>query len=319
MHHLLKICIAATLVTNLEAHAAVNGIIAGGTYHRGWKVEYAYWNPFPDVVGWPNPVVKDTGPVEASLYQDPDIICHKKATNAKLHAKIAAGDKIQFQWDRWLDSHHGPVLTYLAKCNGPCETVDKTQLKFFKIDEGGLINYDKSPGHWASDDLLANNASWTSTIPASITPGNYVVRHEIIALHFANKPLGAQNYPQCINLEITGSGTDDPEGVLGTELYKSSDPGIAVDIYSKLEYKIPGPPLYKPTNTSGSKDKVAIEPSSGPTEVSGQVSPTNNTMEPEIENATQFTPTPQETTKLTPTPQSATGKPASRRCKILRT
>jgi len=52
---------------------------------------------------------------------------------------------------------------------------------------------DKSPGHWASDDLLANNAPWTSAIPASTAPGNYVVRHEIIALHFANKPLGAQS------------------------------------------------------------------------------------------------------------------------------
>jgi len=38
LHYLLKICIAGTLVTTLEAHAAVNGIIAGRTYHRGWKV-----------------------------------------------------------------------------------------------------------------------------------------------------------------------------------------------------------------------------------------------------------------------------------------
>lgn len=55
-------------------------------------------------------------------------------------------------------------------------------------------------------------------------------------------------YPQCINLEITGSGSDKPESTLGTELYDSKDPGIMYNIYndeSNPTYPIPGPELYE--------------------------------------------------------------------------
>lgn len=47
-------------------------------------------------------------------------------------------------------------------------------------------------------DLIKNNFSWDLTIP-NLAPGNYVVRHEIIALHAAGQANGAQSYPQCIN------------------------------------------------------------------------------------------------------------------------
>lgn len=84
------------------------------------------------------------------------------------------------------------------------------------------------------------------TIPESIAPGNYVLRHEIIALHSAGEPNGAQNYPQCINLEVSGSGSDKPEGVPGTELYTADDEGITFNIYQAMDsYPIPGPALYE--------------------------------------------------------------------------
>ena len=47
-------------------------------------------------------------------YGSDDIICHLSATNAKGHVVVAAGDKISLQWTTWPDSHHGPVITYLA-------------------------------------------------------------------------------------------------------------------------------------------------------------------------------------------------------------
>ena len=100
-------------------------------------------------------------------------------------------------WNGWPESHHGPVIDYLAPCsNGDCTTVDKTSLKFFKIAEAGLISDTTAPGSWASDQLIANNNSWSITIPAKIAPGPYVLRHEMIALHSANNANGAQNYPQ---------------------------------------------------------------------------------------------------------------------------
>lgn len=51
-------------------------------------------------------------------------------------------------------------------------------------------------------------------------------------------------YPQCINLKVTGGGSDNPEGTLGTELYTSTDPGILYNIYNDETspvYQIPGP------------------------------------------------------------------------------
>lgn len=157
---------------------------------------------------------------------------------------VAAGDKINLQWTTWPDSHHGPVIDYLANCGDSCETVDKTTLKFFKIDGVGLVDDTTVPGTWGDDQLIANNQSWMVEIPPTLAPGNYVLRHELIALHSAGTEGGAQNYPQCFNLQVTGSGSAQPSGVLGTELYKATDAGILVNIYTSLStYVVPGPTL----------------------------------------------------------------------------
>lgn len=133
-------------------------------------------------------------------------------------------------------------MSYMAKCDGECETVDKTELRFFKIAEAALINV--SPPLWASEQLQFNNNSWTVNVPKSIAPGKYVLRNEIIALHSANQEDGAQNYPQCINLEVTGTGTENPAGYLPTTFYNAKDPGILFDLYEPFDsYSIPGPPV----------------------------------------------------------------------------
>ena len=147
-------------------------------------------------------------------YGSSDIICHENATNAKGHAAVAAGEKINIQWTTWPSSHHGPVISYLADCGDSCETVDKTTLEFFKIDGVGLVDDTDVPGTWGDDQLIANNNSWLVEIPPTLKAGYYVLRHEIIALHSAEEEDGAQNYPQCFNLQVTGSGTAHPSGVL---------------------------------------------------------------------------------------------------------
>ena len=76
--------------------------------------------------------------------------------------------------------------------------------------------------------------------------GHYVFRHETIACHGANTLGGAQNYPFCINIDVTGSGTQNPTGTLGVNLYKENDPGIYFNPYVTLtSYTIPGPTLWK--------------------------------------------------------------------------
>jgi hypothetical protein len=150
---------------------------------------------------------------------------------------------VQLFWNTWPPGHKGPVLDYLAPCaNNNCSTVDKTALKFAKIDQVGLKS-GPSPGTWGTDDLVANNNSWTVTIPSSLKAGAYVLRHEIVSLHASRSDNGAQNYPQCVNLLVSGSGSKVPSnGASPTTFYKRTDPGVLIDIYNNLNsYTIPGP------------------------------------------------------------------------------
>ncbi|KAK3503416.1 glycosyl hydrolase family 61-domain-containing protein [Neurospora crassa] len=227
---------------SVAAHGHVSNIVINGEYYRGFDSSLNYMANPPAVVGW-KANNQDNGFVGPDAFSSPDIICHKDATNAKGHAVVKAGDKISIQWETWPESHKGPVIDYLANCGASgCETVDKTSLEFFKIDEVGLVDGQK----WGSDQLIANNNSWLVEIPPTIAPGFYVLRHEIIALHSAGQPNGAQNYPQCFNIQVTGSGTEKPAGVKGTALYKPDDAGISVNIYQSLSsYSIPGPALIK--------------------------------------------------------------------------
>ena len=229
----------------VAAHGHVTNIIINGLSFQNYDpFSFPYQQNPPKVVGW-TASNTDNGFVGPESFASPDIICHKSATNAGGHAVVAAGDKIFIQWDTWPDSHHGPVIDYLANCGSAgCETVDKTTLEFFKIDEVGLIDGTTAPGVWGSDQLIANGNAWLVQIPSTIAPGNYVLRHEIIALHSANNLNGAQNYPQCFNLQITGAGTATPQGTLGTKLYTATDAGILANIYNPpLTYTIPGPAL----------------------------------------------------------------------------
>jgi hypothetical protein len=236
---------ALAAAASVSAHGRVTNIVINGVSYQNYDAtSFPYMQNPPTVVGW-TAGNTDNGFVAPDAFASGDIICHKSATNAGGHAVVAAGDKIFIQWNTWPESHHGPVIDYLANCgDAGCETVDKTTLKFFKIDEVGLVDGTSAPGVWGSDQLIANNNSWMVQIPSNIAPGNYVLRHEIIALHSANQANGAQNYPQCFNLQITGSGTETPAGTLGTALYKADDAGILANIYtSPVTYEIPGPAL----------------------------------------------------------------------------
>ncbi|KAL2176433.1 glycoside hydrolase family 61 protein [Thermothelomyces heterothallicus CBS 202.75] len=226
----------------VAAHGHVSHIIVNGVYYRNYDPTTDWYQPNPPtVIGW-TAADQDNGFVEPNSFGTPDIICHKSATPGGGHATVAAGDKINIVWTpEWPESHIGPVIDYLAACNGDCETVDKSSLRWFKIDGAG---YDKAAGRWAADALRANGNSWLVQIPSDLKAGNYVLRHEIIALHGAQSPNGAQAYPQCINLRVTGGGSNLPSGVAGTSLYKATDPGILFNPYvSSPDYTVPGPAL----------------------------------------------------------------------------
>ncbi|KAK1766337.1 glycosyl hydrolase family 61-domain-containing protein [Phialemonium atrogriseum] len=235
---------ALAYVSRVNAHGHVANIVVNGESWEGYDpTTFIYFHPPPTVIGWTYDG-EDNGFIASSEFSHPDIICHRSATPGGGHAVVAAGSEISLQWEEpWPRSHHGPVLDYLANCHGPCEEVDKTQLEFFKIDGAGYSPSSGTNG-WASDTLIANHDTWLVRIPADLAPGDYVLRHEIIALHEAPIHGEAQAYPQCLNLRITGSGSLRPEGIPATELYTPDDEGIHFDIYDPFStYPIPGPPL----------------------------------------------------------------------------
>ncbi|KAK0629035.1 glycosyl hydrolase family 61-domain-containing protein, partial [Bombardia bombarda] len=230
---------------SVAAHGHVKNIVVNGLSYQGFDINtFPYMQNPPVVAGW-TASNTDNGFVGPESFAAADIICHRDSANAKGHAIVKAGDKVLIQWDTWPESHKGPVIDYLANCGAAgCETVDRTSLNFFKIDEVGLIDGSAAPGKWGSDQLIANNNAWLVEIPPTLAAGFYVLRHEVIALHSAGQTNGAQNYPQCFNLQVAGGGSLAPAGVKGQALYKAADPGILVNIYQTLtSYAIPGPAL----------------------------------------------------------------------------
>lgn len=91
--------------------------------------------------------------------------------------------------------------------------------------------------------FMSGSRTYTYTIPSCLKAGYYLVRHEIIALHSAYSYPGAQFYPSCHQLQVTGSGSSSGPSskVPFPGAYKSTDPGIKYDMYNPSTYTIPGP------------------------------------------------------------------------------
>jgi len=137
-----------SLVSAVTAHGTVSAILADGILYvlshiygpysltslsyQGYNPSYQYMNPTPIISAWSTPQDLDNGFVSPASYGNADIICHKGATPGKVNAPVKAGGKVQFYWTPWPISHKGPMIDYLAACNGPCENVDKSTLKVMK-------------------------------------------------------------------------------------------------------------------------------------------------------------------------------------------
>lgn len=235
----------ALLIAAASAHGYVEGIFVDEQWNEGFKPWYFIIPNPPDVAGWRINDM-DYGFIAPQNFTNPDIICHREATPGKAYVTVPAGSTIKLAWNQWLHDHKGPILNYLADCKGDCLAADREELEFVKIEQTGLLE-GTNPGTWVTDDMLASNITTSTTIPANLKPGLYVLRHEVWALHQAAKLNGAQAYPQCINLNVTGSGTAEISGGASpTTFYKAEDPGILFNLYEDFtDYTYPGPELWK--------------------------------------------------------------------------
>src|SRR5690606_34410032 len=112
-------------------------------------------------------------------------------------------------------------------------------------------------------------------IPSDIAPGDYLLRTEVIALHVAGSPGGAQHYVSCFQLKVTGGGSANPSGVSFPGAYSASDPGILFNLYgSYTSYPVPGPPVYTGGAGSGSGSQPQQPPPASSTTTSNTPAPT---------------------------------------------
>ncbi|KAJ8122447.1 hypothetical protein ONZ43_g1363 [Nemania bipapillata] len=236
------VALATSLPQLASAHGFVSGVKVNGAWTAGSDPVWYYYpvGTAPATAGWDS-LNQDLGFVPPNSFGTSDIACHKSATVGKNFVNVKAGDTITFFWNTWPDSHKGPIINYIA----PYGT-SAGSLQWNKISQSSIV----SGTTWVTDTLIANNFTASATIPKNLKAGDYVLRHEIIALHGGQSLNGAQNYPQCLNLRVSGSGSVSPSGgTVGSSLYKNTDPGIMFNLYvSYTSYPYPGPALWTAAN-----------------------------------------------------------------------
>lgn len=110
----------------------------------------------------------------------------------------------------------GPLIAYMADCNGPCDKFDPEGKKvWFKIYESGLNNGGELDKWGGTIDVGSSTAwgqyhltrtGWGVRIPKNLKPGNYLIRHEIIMIEL----MPPQFYPECAQLTVIGDGDKVP-------------------------------------------------------------------------------------------------------------
>ncbi|KAL8412956.1 hypothetical protein RB596_009493 [Gaeumannomyces avenae] len=219
----LNILASLAAVAPLAAcHGAVTSYEIGGVKYPGYEGFSPNSSPKTIQFQWPNydPVMN---PADAKMR------CNG-GTRADLVAPVKAGTNITAFWKQWTHAQ-GPVTVWLYRCEGAhgssaCRGDGKG---WFKIDEMGMWGGKLNSENWGTAIVL-KTGKWSSKIPANIKPGNYLIRHELLALHQSNTP---QFYPECAQIEIQGAGTALPPDThkFSIPTYAPmSDPGVRVSV-----------------------------------------------------------------------------------------
>ncbi|QPC79729.1 hypothetical protein HYE68_010481 [Fusarium pseudograminearum] len=250
------------------------------------------------------------------------IVCNVNGGKAApKFATAAAGDEVAFEWyhntrgDDIIDgSHKGPVITYIA----PYTETDGTGAIWTKIAENGLEG-----GQWAVDKLIKDKGKATFTLPSSLKAGKYIVRQEIIAGHEANVAFkdnsarGAQFYPSCAQVEVTGSGTAVPDENFDFQTgYTYTDKGIVFDVYNAQSYSFPGPKVWQGTSSGSGSGSGSDSGSAAPAPTAAETqapapTPTFSTVVKPSEEAAAPTQAP--STPVTPPKTGCASRRRARR------
>ncbi|KAG4415973.1 hypothetical protein IFR04_010923 [Cadophora malorum] len=239
-----------SLFTLISAHGFVQQIWLGDNLVDTWN---PYKDPSKKGLNKITRKFRDNGPVTDGTFETDAITCNvaEGGNNVAVSAtaEVAAGSTVKFMWTDWQSDHPGPIMTYLASCSGPCSSFSgSTGPVWVKIDQSGYDANESVP--WASKRLPTQNSTYMLTLPSSIAPGEYILRHEILGLQRTNTDGSlAQFYAGCHQITVTGSGTTKfPEGIELPGAYRSDDKTSIFleyrDISASNPYTPPGGPVW---------------------------------------------------------------------------
>lgn len=279
MHASALLLVPLLLVSYVSAHGMVAQVTVNGVTDTG---------KIPGISSNRNTAIRQINTQNPTYgAENPALNCGPLAARASNVLNVNPGDTMSFKWttadpnQTWRHDT-GPIITYLANCGDvSCTDFDSTRAQFFKIKQEGQ----KSNGRWVQGDLM-EGALATVQIPSTLAPGNYLIRHEIISLHIANRFREAEFYPSCIQIKVGGSGTGRPlqsELVTFPGAYSDNDAGI---FYRDRDgpYQFPGPAIAAfvnggPSGSAPNPDNAANPaPSStrvAPSTTAANVAPTN--------------------------------------------
>ncbi|KAF8956472.1 glycoside hydrolase family 61 protein [Flammula alnicola] len=204
---------------------------------------------------------------------NPALTCGPNSSAGSLVADANPSDNVTFDWKggdlgNW-PHNTGPMLTYMASCgaNATCDKFNITNAKWFKIQQ---IGRKANSAIWAQQDLMTGGKA-SAQIPPTLAAGNYLIRHEIIALHLATSLGGAEFYPSCAQLRVGGNQTGVPKAsdlVSIPGAYKDADPGIFdPNVFNpSAKYVFPGPAiatLVNGTAVNGTVNGTAVNSTAG--------------------------------------------------------
>ncbi|PKS08722.1 hypothetical protein jhhlp_004775 [Lomentospora prolificans] len=235
---IFALCLAAGLCGVSRAHTIFCQLESGGTTYpvgHGIRVP-TYDGPQTSVNA---PVMACNGPPNPTRPSS-EII------------PVTAGSNVSAIWRHTLESgpgdvmdpgHKGPTMAYLRKVSD-AKTDTGVGDGWFKISGIGY-----NGGTWGSDIVINNQGKQVIHIPECLEDGQYLLRAEMVALHGARSPNGAQFYMECAQIEVTGgTGAAKPQTYSIPGIYSGNDPGVLIDIYNtnlnQKEYVVPGPPAF---------------------------------------------------------------------------
>ncbi|POS73051.1 endoglucanase-4 [Diaporthe helianthi] len=229
----------------MKAGLMLLAAVTSVTAHATWQ---QLWVGTEDKASTCVRTVKDNSPITSIT--DAAMFCGRSPTASSGICEVQAGSPLTVEMhqqpgDRSCSqpaiggNHYGPVMVYMAKVSD-AKTADTSSASFFKVAEDG---YTGTTASWGTEILNANCGKRAFTVPANISPGNYLVRAEAIALHAgAGQP---QPYVSCFQINVTGGGSANPAGVKFPGAYKTSDALFSKAIYdSSFKYSSVGPTVY---------------------------------------------------------------------------